>query len=161
MIYKTDRVIRTKQGNPFIATGKEDLLCPQFVPNSPISCWIKKTDPIPPPSERQLLKGENTVPGQDAVGQTPSTDSGVSVLDTTFESAFNPQSSPADYTTQETTGLAGILPAADQQSQVAYNPFEATSAEVPGIQASTSQPNQLAYNDFQTDDLSSLFAAKG
>lgn len=164
VIYKTDRVIRTDQGNPFIATGKEKLLCPQLGPGNPTSCWMKPTDPIPPgtnprPGQRH---SENTDPGQDAVSQTPSTDSIDSALDTTFSSAFNPQSQPADYTTQEgTTGLSGILPAADKQNQAGYTSFQTASADVPETQATTSQPNELANNDFQMDDLSSLFPGTG
>lgn len=127
---------------------------------------MKPTDPIPPPSNVRIKPhAENIDPGQNAVGQAPSTDSTDSALDTTFNSAFNPQSQPADYTTQAgTTGLSGIFPATDQQNQAdstPFQPFQAASAEVPEIQATTSQPNELASNDFQIGDLSSLFTETG
>ena len=119
---------------------------------------------MPPPTTPSGITrhAENIDPGEDADGKAPSTDYIDPALDTTFKSAYNPQSQPEDYTTQEgTTGLSGILPAADQQNQADSTPFQAVSAEVPDIQATTSQPNELASNDFQFGDLSSLFSGTG
>lgn len=188
VIYKTDRVFRTDEGSPFIATGKEKLLCPQLGRGNPTSCWMKPTDPIPPPKTPIGKHAENDTPDQNSVAQTPDTDSSVdSALDPSLKSAFNTQSQPADYTIQGgTAGLSGILPAINQQNQapstpiqgataevpailpatnqqnpVPYTPIQGTTSEVPAIQPAASQPNQVSYNDFQLDnlDLSSIFPA--
>lgn len=165
VIYKTDPVIRTDQGSPFLADGTEKLLCPRLGPNtagSLTSCWMKPSDPIPPNTHGKKLHSENTDPVQNAVGQVPSTNSDDPAAGTTFKSAFNSQSQPADYTAQEgTAGLPGILPAADQQNPAPYTPVAEASAEEPGTEFTTGQPNKLALNDFQTSDLGSLFPATG
>ena len=182
VIYKTDRVIRTDEANPFIASGKEKLLCPQLGSGNPTGCWIKPTDPQPAgktPSGTQKVS-ENDTPGQDPVAQTPNTGSSVdSALDPSLKTAFNTQSQPTDSTTQGwTAGLSGILPATDQQNPVPYTPIQGATAEVPAtlpatdqqnpvpytpIQGATpevpaippaaSQPNQVANNDFQNGEL--------
>lgn len=165
IIYKTDRFIRTDQGSPFIADPSAKLLCPQLGPNNPTSCWMKPSDPIPKPFFPPLHKEEkeeNTKTGQDTVDQAPTTDSTDSELDPTIQSAFDPQSQPADYTAQEgTTGLPGILPAANPQSPAQPDTFQQASSSVPETQATTSQPNEMAFNDFQPGDLSSMFTETG